>query len=56
MFHYVAYIYSPLTNIKSNTSIKEKHLYSYKQIKTNEYKFPASDTNKKPDKYFFSLG
>ena len=21
--------------------------------KTNEYKFPASDTNKKPDKYFF---
>ena len=24
--------------------------------KTNEYKFPASDTNKKQDKYFFSLG
>ena len=54
MFHYKAYIYSPLTNIKSNISIKEKHLNSYKQI--NEYIFPASDesdTNKKPDKYFF---
>ena len=69
MFYYSANIYLTLTNIKSNTSIIENHLKSYKKInilniiylnksglidETYEYKFPSSDTNKKPDKYFLT--
>ena len=54
MLHYAAYIYPTLTNIKVNFYYWE----SFKIIlidENNEYNFPvsdASDTNKKPDKYF----